>query len=471
MLCMWLLLTSVREVVPGFGVYDSKRVLELFTIPLLLFFVLANKEARNTFSNYLKIIPNWIWILIITFFGIGLISGLRTEHPSYSLVDVSMFLSLSVAVLCVATSKSLLGKRFDKIALLLLSLMMLAVTFQELIGFFVYATTNQQFNYRESLFHFLHPRLYNHIQTWTIPVLALLPVVFRKVRWINAISLLLIGSQWYIILYTGSRGTPVSLVTALLIVGLLQPGTRKLWLKLHVSGLVLGVLFYIAAIGLLETTQPDQTAFVKESIGRPMLHTSGRTDLWKHAFDDVKQHPLLGAGPMRFACGVEHHLPGSPHSFPIQIISEWGMPAFISLVIIFAWLIYVWANVMRLGAQKSDQKQVVFACLSISFVAALVHVNVSSLHIAPAGQVAGVLILGWLLGSISNLVSASSKAGSNILGALVLTLGLIASVSVVVFSMGELKDLSFRTSYAQDNEPIVPRFWQNGRVCEYQYNQ
>jgi O-antigen ligase len=202
-----------------------------------------------------------------------------------------------------------------------------------------------------------------------------------------------------------------------------------------------------------------------------MLHTSGRTDLWKHAVDDAIQNPFLGSGPMRYACEVNHYLAGSAHSLPFQIMGEWGIPAFLILGILFFWLIYSWSRAAKQTKQASTYKQVLVACTSISCLAAVIHVCVSGLLISPSSQVAGMLIVGWLLGSLSNEDNRLlKKTITRRTDPMILSLfGVMVAVSVLVFATVELDKLTFRTSYAQDYGPITPRFWQDGRFCEFSF--
>ena len=374
---LWLVLTSLTEAIPELGIYNGKRILELCLISVTLSFLLISGQVRQKLEIILRAIPSWVRISLLVFFGLGLSSALFTPNPAYPLLDVAMLFLLIMTTLTLASTRQILGIHFDRVVLICVALMGIGILFQELLGMLVYLSADMQFNYRESLFHFSHPRLYNQVQTWTVPLLALLPLVFKKTRGIGLLGIFLIGAQWYIIFSTGARGTTVSLMLSMLIVGIVLPTVRKHWLKINASGWALGILFYLSAAFFLGEVQPDKTDFVGESIGRPMLHTTGRTDLWKHAIDDAIQNPFLGAGPMRFACGVNHYLAGSPHSFPLQIMGEWGIPAFLILGILFGWLVYSWTQTTNLIEHDDTYKQILVACLSISCLGAIIHVCVS----------------------------------------------------------------------------------------------
>ena len=468
---LWLAITSVNEVIPELVIYNGKRVLELCLISVTLSFLLISGQVRQKLEVILRATPSWVRVSLLIFFGLGLSSALLTPNPAYPLLDVAMLFLLILTAVTLASFRLVVGVNFDRSVLFLLALMCFGVFFQELIGMFVKVSVGQPYSYRETLFHFLHPRFYNQVQTWVIPLLALLPFVFIKTRWVGLLSVFLLGTQWYIILITGARGSTISLVLAMFTIGILLPTLRKHWIKLHAMGLVVGIVFYYSVFAFLGSVQPDKSGFVSESVGRPMLHTTGRTDLWKHALDDAIQNPFLGAGPMRYACEVDHYLAGSPHNFPLQIMGEWGIPAFLILGMLFSWLVYSWMKATRSIKRESLYKQALVACISISCVAAVIHVCVSGLLKTPASQVIGMLVAGWLLGILfdkGNRSFAATTAGGY--RALFLSLvGVIVSISVLVFATAEIEKMPFRTAYAQDYGPITPRFWHDGRFCEYSF--
>ncbi len=113
------------------------------------------------------------------FFLIGVISSLRLEHPAYALVDVSMLFVMMILIAVTAASRELSGGRFDKWAVLLLAAMGFAVAVQEFMGFVAGWVFGFEFELStRHLMHFAHPRFYNQLQTWSIPILAAIPLLF-----------------------------------------------------------------------------------------------------------------------------------------------------------------------------------------------------------------------------------------------------------------------------------------------------
>ena len=119
----WLVVTSLTEVAPELGLYNGKRILELYLIFLTLSFVLFNSRARQYLDGLLKEIPGWIRILFLLFFGLGISSAVLTPHPAYPLTDVAMLFLLTAGTISVASAKQLSDIRFDRLALGFLAFM------------------------------------------------------------------------------------------------------------------------------------------------------------------------------------------------------------------------------------------------------------------------------------------------------------------------------------------------------------
>jgi len=115
---------------------------------------------------------------LLLFFFIGIASSLRLNHPAYALADVAMLFVLMILVAVTAASRDLSGRLFDQWAVLLLAAMGFVVALQEFTGFVAGWVVGSEFSYNQALIHFAHPRFYNQLQTWSIPVIAALPLIF-----------------------------------------------------------------------------------------------------------------------------------------------------------------------------------------------------------------------------------------------------------------------------------------------------
>ncbi len=468
---LWLLWTSLAEPFPDLGTWNGKRLLQLWLLLSLALVPLLILSARISIDQALARLGWRASLGFLTVLLLGLISSLRLDHPGYPLADVAMLFLLGLGCLSMAISRMRQGPRFERVALGLLALTGIGVYFFELVAVAAYMSAGSQYSYLESLIRFGHPRLYNHVQTWTLPILALLPVIFpgrRSLRWLTPV---LIGMQWQIIITTGARGSILSLVTAMVIVAVLAPRARAGWLKPQLIGLLVGLLLYGAMAGFFKTAQPEQSDFVGSSVGRPLATTSGRTYLWELAIEDAMAHPLLGAGPAMYACDSPYPVASSPHSFPLQIVAEWGIPAFLLLgTIVVLLMLGLLKRLRAMDDATPGGENLTVACLSISILAACIHACVSGIPIAPPSQVAGMLILGWYWGlpGLHGRQGPRAVKPAGIATAVFLA-GLLASSGLLGFAYSELKAIQYRTAYAIDYGVAAPRFWWDGRACLYRY--
>ena len=197
-----------------------------------------------------------------------------------------------------------------------------------------------------------------------------------------------------------------------------------------------------------------------------MAHTSGRSNFWRVSIEDAIKHPLLGVGPTRFACGNEMRFPAHPHSFPFRVLGEWGLIALFLILILAIRIGLSFLKQIKNPNKESQTDPPIRAMLGISLIAGAIHACLSGLLIMPASQIAAILIAGWTL-SLSG--KALFKPESTPITRYLPVAGVFVSCAILLFAIVELTQLSVRTSYSAQHSAMIPRFWQDGKVCEYRY--
>lgn len=464
---LFLLATSTFYPFDFLPVFDAKRILQLVLFAVLLTFATAWAPLRTAIFAQLDRVKRRDAAILFVFFAIGLVSALRLVHPAYPLLDVSMMLVLLVMVFITAAARDLASARFDRWAVLLLAVLGFAVFIQESMGILVGWVTGVEFSYKQALVHFAHPRFYNHLQTWSIPLLAALPLLFSERRGIKLICILLLGLQWFLVILTAARGTTVGLVTAMVFVAIWLPAQRQFWLRYQIAGLLTALAIYAGIFFLNTIFIPQSGNFYANSVGRPMMHTSGRSFLWRLAIEDGLSNPVIGSGPTQYACDIERHLPSHPHSFPFRIMGEWGIVAFVLLLLLASGVAVSLLKRLKSMSESGQTGPPLRAMLATSLIAGAIHACLSGVLIMPASQVAMILIAGWTL----SLTNPHVQAGGKFPGKpLILATGLLVAVAQLTFAAFEIPNLHERTAYADAYGAMVPRIWQEGRVCEYSYS-
>lgn len=460
----YLLATSAFFPLDFLGVFDAKRVLQLVLFTVILVFALAWAPLRMATVAQLGRISKLNRYLLGLFFLIGVVSSLRLDHPAYALIDVAMMFLMIVLIAVMAASRDLSGNRFDKWAALLLAAVGFAVVIQELMGFVAGWVFGTEFSYDQALIHFAHPRFYNHLQTWSISLLGALPLLFPRKPWVKIGSILLIGLQWFLVIALAARGTAVSLFFAMVFVAFWLPKQRKFWIKFQLTGLLVGIVIYSGVIFLNGLLIPKSKSgdFYAYSVGRPMAHTSGRSIFWRLSLQDAINHPFLGSGPTRFACDSKLTLPAHPHSFPLGILGEWGIIAFILFLIIAINIGIGFLKNIKWQNEKSLSGPPLKAMLASSLIAGAAHACLSGVMIMPASQLAMIIIGGWSL-SLSQTTQKETQS-PGLLKGMIVTAMILAS-TILVFATGEISKTSEKSLEADFDHPLAPRFWQDGKAC------
>jgi hypothetical protein len=375
---------------------------------------------------------------------------------------------------------------FDRLAVGFLALAGLAVGLQELIGVLAAHNAGVDFNFRVSLLHFSWPRFYNQVQSWMIPVLVALPLIFSRYRLSLTLCAVVLALQWYIILMTGARGSFVSLAVAIFLMLILLPVIRPRLAGWQAIGFAIGALIFAMVAFSFESgsstdkLQPGPTSvvrdadrdagrgqirggessFFQQSVGRPMTHTSGRTWMWRSALEDIRNHPLTGIGPMGYACVSQKRI-GHPHNFPIQLAAEWGLPVALAVAGLFIFFFWRAITVIR-GARFDHPDDAPLAGLLLTGVlAAALHACLSGVLVMPASQVTGLLVCGMLIG----LIPSRREAGQPGILRWSPLAGLLLAAFLAVLGAHELNTMKSRAEMLEPSASMWPRIWQDSKVC------
>ncbi|MGH8034081.1 MAG: O-antigen ligase family protein, partial [Lysobacterales bacterium] len=369
----------------------------------------------------------------------------------------------------------------DRTVVLLLAMVGAAVGLQEVLGVFAAWSVGMGFHPLIALLHFSWPRFYNDVQSWSMPVIVAMPVLFPGKPLANVFCVAALVLEWYVVIATGARGSMLGVSVAVLAAILVIPSIRKTLMQYQFAGLVGGVMLYALVVaghhqfvgvgptasetGSITTAQAFDDGsgnFTAALTADRMWTSSGRIDMWRGAMGDVKAHPLLGIGPMNYACQGPVYRAGHPHNFPLQFMSEWGVPSSLLLIPVLGFLLFSLLHRLRTPEEPGDPKVKLAGFLATGVFAAAINSCFSGVLMGPASQVTGVLVSGCLLGLVSTpLQLVSARKG----GTVVLAAALIVSLLFLVFAREEITVSELRFEQTPVMDRAIPRFWQNGKVC------
>lgn len=515
----YLLFSSTTNLFNNLSVYDAKRVVELVLLFLVFLWAFAVPAIRQSTWEAFLSFPKAIKVGIGIFFLLGALSSVVNADTIrglvYSFWDVALLGFVFVLALIIAGCRVIAGKAFDYLTMGAITLLGLAVGFQEFSGFWMAWLAGYEFSFDIALPYFYHPRNYNQLQTWTIPVLTALPLLFQRHRLAITLCILTLGLHWFVLLETGARGSIVSLSVAFLLASLLNATARKAIFRWQLTGLILGTFMYLACLTVAATTDrytlfdkdrvttgqneaiPTNVAppyevtefskdkgstdsFFDKSVGRPLMHTTGRTRLWKAALAYSKANPVWGIGPMNFSCDGPVWRVGSPHNFGFQVLSEWGIPATLILGLLSLFLFWTLIKSLRTNRENPEDENLLRLMLATALIAAMMHLMVSSLLLTPASQIGAALICGWLIGLVSSTkspIQSDSKSETDSSGtalsyrnkpkglAATFLILILLSGSSAVLGVHELSNMQNYLEQRPGRDQMMSRFWQMGRAC------
>ena len=90
LLGLFLIVTTGLEPLLNIGVFNGKRLLEVFFLVLLLGGTLLNRNLRTVFGELITLLPSWVLIALVSAFMLGTVSALRFPHPGYGLLEIAI---------------------------------------------------------------------------------------------------------------------------------------------------------------------------------------------------------------------------------------------------------------------------------------------------------------------------------------------------------------------------------------------
>lgn len=424
----------------GASVYDNQRLIEIFG-GILALAVISCHLMSGTPVPLLFSRP--IAILLVLFFSLGFISSVTAYSPRHAFFDwANLLLLLGVAWL-IAWEVSI---RKDVLLDKLLMVCGLAAALYLLMTIFIYILVLKagiQPSPSQLILGYDNYRFFNHVQTISLPLLGLLaarmPDRGRRFFW------WMITALWWMLLFVGfGRGTLMGLTVAIAIVWYTMPKVAGAWCRTMalagVAGLI-AYLFFYWAIPLLRGMEPFGLFFI--SLDRTAENpASGRLLLWTRALEMMLADPWLGGGPAHFAHYAREIPYGAcPHSWVLQIGSEWGIPA---LLLLSGALALAMRRLWQLRKVISAENQETLTVWLVTGSAILVDGLVSSLIMVPTSQLWIALYVGCAWGwtcSLSPTVKTIDRKRSAGVRVTAIMAALLMTYPLVHLTWHELRDI------------------------------
>lgn len=446
------------DLLPALTWHDQQRLGQTAWLVGLL--VAAGTSCRECIT-----VGRGVLLALTAVAGAGALSAAMAELPYWAWIEWALLLSLLVSVLLIGRLRRDAGTDFDQAFTWLLCAVcaMLAVRF--LATYLAGLAAGAEVDTRElSSLGFSNRRFFGQLQTLTLPLLAVPVILARSQRGRNG-AFLLLATWWMLAFVSATRGTFLAMAVAIPLAGIWSGTLGRQWLRWQWAGFAVGLALYALLIFVLPDLLDIETR--AESRWARLLDSSGRIESWTFTLDLIRNHPLLGVGPMHLAYWLNPVIPiAHPHNSLLQISAEWGVPAAVlagGVAIHSSWRL---AGRFR-GAAATP--------LTISLMAALIGAAAQSLVdgviVMPVSQVMLVVIGGWALGIYwQHEAHPLAVPGLRIPGCiltLVLAgmLGVLATIAVRDFPLVTVRQQQY---ISEHSSYLHPRYWQQGWIGEPQ---
>ena len=447
--------------VSGAHFYDNQRLVEIFCVLFALVLVWFQWVHGAAIP---QLLGRPLMLLLALFFLLGLASSGTAYSPRHAFLDWANLLLLFGAAWLVAAEISAKGEQLLDKLLLFCGLACAAYLLLEIAIYLSVLKAGIQPKPSQLIVGFDNYRFFNYVQTIALPMLGLLaarlPERGRRLFWWGITAL------WWMLLYVSAgRGTFVGLTVAIAVVWCALGKSAWAWcramLLAALAGLLAYLFFYVfipvarglAPFGLLLTT-------VERSVENP---TSSRLQLWIRALEMVAEDPWLGAGPLHFAhYGRDLEISASPHGWPFQIGSEWGLPALLVLCGALALALFKLWQLRKLVAAKD---QSTLTAWLVTGLAILVDGVVSGLIVMPTSQLWIALYVGCAWGwtcARSPTVKTVDLRPSKVRLVCVTLAALLLIYAVAGGIWPELKGLGFTDACYSERTLRFPRIFIDG---------
>ena len=462
-------------IIPGYFQYDSKRILQLGVLLLIGIFYLVQfikkrdylkkrfsyQENENQFSKGL------LFIALVLLFSTAL-SVYQSNFPERAVVDVLLHLILILLSFLIAPkylkTHHFTGRLIYAAAVLYVGLYIVVFAGNSISSMFsqfaliwphkllINGNAINVYAEGKEILYFVNRRFFNHTQTWTFPLLIGFIVYINRSKGYKKLSplIFILISLWWMLLYqSGGRGTTLSVFVA---AAFLWAVSRKDFTPL-VKPLVISAL---AGWGLKYLLFDLPFSGTGESVLRTehsrFYRIEGALEVWK-------ENIWFGIGPGHYGEIGPTQFVGHPHNYYLQILSEWGVIAFVCIsILFFVAATFVWKKFWE--TKPSSTNRLNFLVMSWSFIAACCHAFFSGVMHTPLSQMWLVLILAWFIGYYKREYNYNFKSYRIPVLAYVISLAIV--LYIVIPEIHTLSEIYQAYSEQYPGRSLFPRFWGQG---------
>jgi putative inorganic carbon (HCO3(-)) transporter len=387
------------------GYHDDQRALQLLCLLtgalLAIFKLWRGKPMLVTVGKPVA------WLLSI-FFALGLLSSMVAYSPRHAFYEWSSLGLLLVLAWLIANEVAGDPVYFLDKVLLVAGLGCAVYVFRVALVYIWELQSDHQPQALELIVGFNNIRFFNHVQTTSLPLLGLLTLRSMQ-QGQSAKNMIrcwwvLLSLWWMLLFVSAGRGALTGVLVGALMAIFWRGRHAWSWCRILLGSAMTGLAAYVVLFILVPIFMGLQSFWFLNEIAERSIGdlSGGRGGLWRRAIEMIVIHPLLGVGPLHFAhYGRDVNNGAHPHSWILQIASEWGIPA---LLCLSAVIFILFRKLLSSGSviESTDIKnQTVLTVFLATGMGILVDGLVSGLIVMPSSQLWIVVYIGCAWGWVS----------------------------------------------------------------------
>jgi putative inorganic carbon (HCO3(-)) transporter len=480
------------------SLYNEKRIWEVLLLCSYGLLLSLSFEARTRWRITLAALPPIARAGLASAFALGVFSAILAPRPDAALLEVANVGLLFVLTLGIATWARDFGHGSIRLFIYGLAGMALAYETRFLAGLLAMLVERASYSSHDLFPGFVNLRFFNQVQTWTLPLLALSFWLAGRSRPLRLIAFTVLAIWWLLLFISASRGALLAVCGGAVLTFAVFKQRSLPWLKIQSFAALIALAVYFTTY---QFVSPPSPSTAPPALPQQEAHASGahhalaqpvarvfedphalpqrvmrifedptRIRLLNDAWNMFLRDPVLGGGPMHYAYYF-HDSYLHPHNSLAQLVSEWGLPATLLLLLLSAWGLAAWIKKARTADPEGNgNTHLVRVALLASLSGAALQSLVCGVIVMPLSQLLAACVIGLMLGDYQALRSETvphtppqnrqDKILRLSLGAAVLALG---SLSMVTLS--EARDMALRAADPQAfSVQYNPRFWLPGQL-------
>ncbi len=461
--CLYLVIAPVWYPAIAARMYDNARLLQLGVLALVTLSLLL-PAVRGAVAAAWLALGNLPRALIAVMIVGGALSASFSGAPQLGALEIALVAQLVLLFLTVSAAVRALGGKAESVLVVAIASGAALVSIKFWVTQISYMLESKQFQWVSPFLDFANVRFFSQYQAYAlllIPLAAALPGMSRTWR----IAVYVIAANfWALQWMVGSRAVWIGAVTGTIALLALMRRGGIAWLGRQAMLVVSGALIYLL-FSQVVASAPGATPVPGVSAAAEFGSQSD-TDRMAMAAASLKmlvEHPLFGIGPGQWGLNQAVVKNAHPHNSPLQLLSEYGLPAG-AAGIALGMLLLLFA-VRALRAQTRQGANPVTASLCAALVMGLTDSLFSGNLIMPHSQILFCVIAGWLVGRIQATASEAERDDGRRSEELAL-------VGVAMLAMCTTAVLAFE--YVDVVNPMPgnlqlrhPHFWQYGRFADW----